>query len=209
MDPRESQGDIAGSSDVPDGGGHAGVPSGADPESARIYRQIWDSSFTIAIERTDDLTAGEIAQRVALAFWRKWRDGQVERFDEQSITGWTVVATRLELLARSRAVARRQRREVPHELAGPESQVHVYSPAEHYHATELESIVTRVLRAMPARQRDVFLAVRERGQSYEAIASTKNITQVTARRHYSMAFERLRMAVDRYMTDGTAPEHIQ
>lgn len=190
-----------------------GVPTaGADGDYDRIHARVWDVAFAVASERAEPHDAADVAQDVTLAFSNKWHAGTFRHKTDGLLDVWVARATRFQLLHLVRDGLRREDHEYVYDfedeaaVAIIDGQVQGYSPSDAYNAEELVEVVRRGTNALPRRLHDVYRGVRERHQRYDEIATELHISEVTVRRHYQMACERLYAIAMGYVTDGLIPE---
>ena len=83
------------------------------------------------------------------------------------------------------------------------------APDRDVELSELKEAVSKAMRALPPRRREIFTLVRERGFSYAEIAEIMEISRQTVANHMSLALSDLRVVLRPFLPESAAEAESQ
>lgn len=139
--------------------------------------------------------AAELAQEIGFKFWQAWQ-ANPGLFDAETVpVHWVSVAVQNAAIDRLRAAETRAFAEVQADPARDHAVESGDDPVGQAEALELGRHLAHALNALPARQREIWLRVRDRGQGYDEVAADLGIGRETVKTQMARAVHVLRNAL--------------
>jgi RNA polymerase sigma factor (sigma-70 family) len=179
------------------------VPEGAaevERELAALFARLYPRLRGYAAATAGQDVADDLAQEVFIALWRRRAAGAaVPPLDDPS----QIDPFLYRVLRRRASNVRRDRFRLARRLAQLWSEWAAsvrgwMDPERTSDADDLHTAVARIVRAMPARCREVFVLLREQGMTYGEVATVLEITPSAVRAHATRA--------NRILSDALAAE---
>lgn len=174
-------------------------------EFERLYRVVTNRAYRTALLGTDRHTAQDVAQDVGVAFLRLWSRSPSAFPNNRAVEAWAVKTARTRLVDRVRADESRSERD--YEFAAFREEVREEWEDDEAAETlreKLDAVVREALDGMPKQRREIVLAVREEGATYETVAADRGVSLDGVKYHVTRALKDLREAVNEWRASEPA-----
>jgi len=165
-----------------------------DDAFTAIYLRYWDKLTVVAMHRLGSLEeAREVVQEVFCNLWRRREQLEINH----SLNTYLAAAVKYEIFKRFAVKSRRRRLQ---QQALDQWQEAADDTLQHLQASELQSELLNLVKALPEKCRIVFQLSREKGYTHKQIASELGIAEKTVEAHLSSALRKLRIGLSHLFT---------